>query len=155
MSPKSKIMSVEPVLHYFCKPSVARTTLPVEFVTVQELLTDEAACKVIWELLSKQFRTRSKFLAVWPSVRFVALHRDKDGLVDGFLLVTSAINWQIDYVVVRPESRGQGIATALVTTAVNRAYLHKVPYVMLTSNESLRPLYEACGFEVVKDPCPV
>ena len=147
-------MSAESELHYFCKPSVVRPTLAVEFLTVQEFLTDESACNVVWELLTDQFRTRSKFLAVWPSVRYVALHRDAEGRIDGFLLVSTPINWQIDYVVVRPEARGQGIASALVTTAVNRAYLHKAPYVMLTSKESLRPLYEACGFEVVRDPCP-
>ena len=60
------------------------------------------------------------------------------------------MNWQIDYVVVRAEFRGQGIAEALVNATVNEALERKVPYVMLTSREGLRPLYEsACGFTVV------
>lgn len=147
-------MSAEPELYYLCKPSIVRPTVAIEFLTVQEFLTDEVSCKAVWELLSDQFHTRSKFFTVWPSVRFVALHRDPEGQIDGFLFVSTPINWQIDYVVVRPKSRGQGIASALVTTAVNRAYLHKAPYVMLTSKESLRPLYEACGFEVVREHCP-
>jgi GNAT superfamily N-acetyltransferase len=148
-------MSAEPELYYFCKPIEVRpTTVAVEFLPVQEFLADEPGCKVVWDTLSEQFNTRSKFLAVWPGVRYVALHRDAEGRVDGFLFVTTPINWQIDYVVVRPEARGRGIASALVTTAVNHAYLHKAPYVMLTSKESLRPLYEACGFEVVRAHCP-
>ena len=59
------------------------------------------------------------------------------------------MNWQIDYVVVRPDSRGQGIAQKLVKAALGQAYLHSAPYVMLTSKESLRSLYESCGFTVL------
>ncbi len=149
-------MSSEAELYYFCKPTEADPAdLPVEFLTVQELLADEPACRAVWDMIDTQFRTRSKFLAVWPGVRYVALHRDADGQVDGFLLVTTPINWQIDYVVVRPDSRGQGIASALVRTALGQAYLNQAPYVMLTSKESLRPLYESCGFEVVRSHVPV
>jgi GNAT superfamily N-acetyltransferase len=82
-------------------------------------------------------------------VRFVCVHRNPDGDVDGLLLVSAPINWQIDYVVVDPSARGQGVATALVKAALNHACSLKVPYVMLTSKESLRPLYESCGFTVV------
>lgn len=137
-------------LHYFHKPTGAEP-LPagVEFLPVSEFLADEAACKTLWELLDTQFRTRSKFLSIWPSVRFVCLHRDADGGADGFLLVSAPVNWQIDYVVVRPDARGQGIAGALVRAAVARAYSYNVPYVMLTSKASLRPLYESCGFTPV------
>jgi GNAT superfamily N-acetyltransferase len=148
-------MSAEPELYYFCKPSEPGPTgLPVEFLTFQELLADEPACRAVWDMIDSQFRTRSKFLAIWPGVRYVAVHRDADGRVDGFLLVSTAVNWQIDYVVVRPDSRGQGIASALVRVALGQAYLHRAPYVMLTSKESLRPLYESCGFEVVRSHCP-
>jgi GNAT superfamily N-acetyltransferase len=137
----------EPELHYFCKPAALRpVALPIEFLTAQEFVADEPACRRLWDLVSTQFRTRGKFLAVWPGVRFVALHRTRDGRPDGFLLVNAPVNWQIDYVVVCPESRGHGIASALVTETANQAFLRGVPYVMLTSKESLRPLYEACGF---------
>jgi ribosomal protein S18 acetylase RimI-like enzyme len=129
--------------------------VPVEFVSVTEFLADEPACRTLWELVATQFRTRSKFLTVWSGVRFVALHRDDDGAADGFLLVNAPINWQIDYVVVRPESRGRGIAAALVTETVNQAFLRGVPYVMLTSKASLRPLYEGCGFAVVGEAVAV
>lgn len=146
----------EPELHYFCKPTALRPAArPVEFVTAQEFLADEPACRRLWELVSTQFRTRGKFLAVWAGVRFVALHRDPDGNADGFLLVNAPINWQIDYVVVAAESRGRGIASALVVETANQALLRGVPYVMLTSKESLRPLYEACGFHPVDVPVPV
>lgn len=142
----------EPELHYFCKPTAVRTpSLAIDFVTAQELLADEPACKVLWELVSSQFRTRGKFLAVWAGVRFVALHRNAAGAADGFLLVNAPVNWQIDYVVVAPEARGQGIASALVTETANQAFLRGVPYVMLTSKARLRPLYEGCGFVPV-DP---
>ena len=136
--------------HYFHKPTGAEP-LPggVEFVAVSEFLADEAACTTLWELLDTQFRTRSKFLSIWPSVRFVCLHRDAEGGADGFLLVSAPVNWQIDYVVVRPDSRGQGIAQKIVKAALSQAYLHQAPYVMLTCKDSLRPLYEGCGFSVI------
>lgn len=140
----------ESEVHYFCKPSrTLPVAVPVEFLTFQEFLADEAACRALWDFVSTQFRTRNKFLAIWPDVRYIAIHRNTEGIADGMLLVTAPVNWQIDYVVVHPASRGQGIATALVQTALNHAYQHKAPYVMLTSKESLRPLYESCGFEAV------
>ncbi len=88
-------------------------------------------------------------MAIWPSVRFVALHgRGSD--LSGFLFVSAPLNWQIDYVTVRPTRRHEGIAAALVNETVNQAVARKVPYVMLTSREELRPLYEeTCGFSVV------
>ena len=140
-------------LHYFCKPTALRPVArAIEFATTQEFVADEPACKRLWDLVSTQFRTRGKFLAVWSGVRFVAVHRDANGTADGFLLVNAPINWQIDYVVVCAESRGQGIASALVTETANQALLRGAPYVMLTSKESLRPLYEACGFVPVGKP---
>jgi len=143
-------MTAEPELHYLHKPTEARPLPPgVEFLSVQEFLADEPACKLFWELIDTQFRTRSKFLTIWSAVRFVCVHRDTDGTLAGALLVTTPVNWQIDYVVVRPDCRGQGIATALVKATLGQAYLHRAPYVMLTSKESLRPLYESCGFAVV------
>ena len=137
-------------LHYMHKPTHAGP-LPagVEFLSLPEFLADGAACDTFWELIDTQFRTRSKFLSIWPSVRFVCVHRDVDGASDGFVLITAPVNWQIDYVVVRPDSRGQGIAQKLVRAALGRAYLHGAPYVMLTSKESLRSLYENCGFTVL------
>jgi GNAT superfamily N-acetyltransferase len=141
----------EPELHYFCKPTALKSvTHGIEFLTTQEFLADEPACKRLWDLVSTQFRTRGKFLAVWSGVRFVAVHRNSEGNADGFLLVNAPINWQIDYVVVCPESRGQGIASALVIETANQAFLRGVPYVMLTSKESLRPLYETCGFTPIE-----
>jgi GNAT superfamily N-acetyltransferase len=137
-------------LYYLCRPAASLpVAVPVAFHPVSEFLADEAACKQLWELVTTQFRTRSKFLAIWPGVRFVAVHRDAAGAADGFLLVNTPVNWQIDYVVVRADSRGQGIAAALVAETLNQAYLHRVPYVMLTSKPSLRGLYESCGFTVV------
>ncbi len=146
-------MMADPELHHFHKPTEA-APLPecVEFLALPEFLADESACRTLWELLDTQFRTRSKFLSIWPSVRFVCLHRDGDGHADGFLLVSAPVNWQIDYVVVRPDSRGQGIAGTIVRAALGQAYLHGVPYVMLTSKESLRPLYEGCGFSSIGVP---
>src|SRR5690349_2225945 len=144
-------MTPEPDLHYFCRPTEPRgVALPVEFLPVSEFLADEPACKQLWELVSTQFRTRGKFLAVWAGVRFVAVHRDANGTADGFLLVNAPVNWQIDYVVVRPDCRGQGIAAALVIETLNQAHHRGVPYVMLTSKPGLRGFYESCGFAVVE-----
>jgi GNAT superfamily N-acetyltransferase len=140
----------EPDVHYIFKPADELPRPPdVEFLSVREFLADEPACQMLWELLDTQFRTRGKFLAIWPCVSFVCVHRDADGAVDGCLLVSAPVNWQIDYVVVRPDSRGQGIASKLVKAAVAHASLLKPPYVMLTSKESLRPLYEGCGFRAI------
>ena len=139
-------------LHCYHRPTSAQPASQLcEMLPVQDFLADEPACKAFWNLMTEQFRTRSKFLAIWPCVRHVAVHRDVAGLADGFLIVSAPVNWQIDYVVVKPESRGRGIAGRLVRTALHHAYLHAAPYVMLTCKESLRPLYEGCGFAVVSE----
>jgi GNAT superfamily N-acetyltransferase len=150
-------MSHDPEFVYLCYPTEPRPApLPVEFLSVSEFLGDEPACRLLWELISSQFRTRGKFLAVWSGVRYVVIHRDDAGDVDGFLLVNSPVNWQIDYVVVRPDARGRGIAGALVAETLDQAYRRGVPLVMLTSKPALRPLYESCGFQVVgQKPDPV
>jgi ribosomal protein S18 acetylase RimI-like enzyme len=142
--------AAEGELYYLLTPTAARSVdHAIEFLTAAEFLEDETACRDVWDSITTHFKTRSKFLAIWPSVRYVAVHH-RDGEVVGFLLVSAPVNWQIDYVVVRPEYRGRGIAEALVNATVNQALVRKVPYVMLTSREGLRPLYEsACGFTVV------
>jgi GNAT superfamily N-acetyltransferase len=150
-------VSPEPELHYLCQPTATRPTEHlVEFLPVADFLADEPACRALWDVIGSQFRTRGKFLAVWSGVRFVAVHRDPDGAVDGLLLVNAPINWQVDYVVVRPDRRGRGVAAALVVETLNEAHRRGVPYVMLTSKASLRPLYEGCGFTVVgpAERCP-
>jgi ribosomal protein S18 acetylase RimI-like enzyme len=142
--------AAEGELYYLHVPANPRPVAhAVEFHTTAELLEDESSCRVIWEMLTSHFKTRSKFLAIWPSVRYVAVHY-RHGELAGFLLVSAPVNWQIDYVVVRSEYRGEGIAVSLVNATVNQALTRNVPYVMLTSREGLRPLYEtACGFTVV------
>jgi ribosomal protein S18 acetylase RimI-like enzyme len=146
----------EPELHYYHAPSgELPNDLPVRFLSVPDFLADEGACKALWDLIGTQFRTRSKFLTIWPNVRFVAVYRGPGGVPLGFLLVSAPINWQIDYVVVHPDARGRGVAAGLVRAALNEAFRRKVPYVMLTSRESLRPLYEGCGFAVVNAPALV
>jgi ribosomal protein S18 acetylase RimI-like enzyme len=106
---------------------------------------------VLWQLVASQFNTRSKFLAIWRCTSFVALHRNEGGSLDGFLLVSAPVNWQIDYVVVHPDSRGKGIASKLVRHTVAEAARRAVPYIMLTSKASLRSMYEGCGFRVVSE----
>ena len=146
----------EPELHYYCAPEGdLPVDLPVRFLGVQEFLADEPACEALWDLVGANFRTRGKFLTVWPGVRYVAVHRPPGGAVGGLLLVTAPINWQIDYVVVHPDARGRGVAANLVRATLNEAFARKVPYVMLTSREGLRPLYEGCGFTVVNAPALV
>jgi GNAT superfamily N-acetyltransferase len=140
-------------LYYICQPTTEPrpVALPIEFWTVQEFLSSEPDCRRLWELISTQFRTRHKFLSIWPGVRFACVHRNANGELDGVLLITAPVNWQIDYVVVAPESRGHGIASALVVAAVNEAGRREVPYLMLTSKASLRPLYEGCGFRAIAE----
>jgi len=142
--------SKEAELYYLHTPSRFRqVSHSVDFLTVTELLEDEESCRAIWELLSSQFKTRSKFLAIWQTVRFAAV-QGRGADLAGFLFVSGPLNWQIDYVVVRPTRRHEGIAAALVNESLNQALARHVPYVMLTSREGLRPLYEeACGFSVV------
>ena len=140
-------------MHMICEPVAASTVdQPVDVVTVQEILDDEPVCRSIWDLVTDQFRTRGKFLAIWPGVRHVVLHRDPDRAIDGFLLVTAMVNWQLDYVVVRHDARGKGIASALVRGALNAACHRRVPYVLLTCADELAPLYEGCGFKPVAVP---
>jgi len=143
-------MSHDTESFYIHHPTGPRSAaLPIEFLSLSEFLADEPACRVLWELISTHFRTRSKFLAVWAGVQFVAVHRDDSGSADGFLLVNSPVNWQIDYVVVHPDARGRGIAGALVTETLDQAYRRGAPFVTLTSKPALRPLYESCGFQVI------
>lgn len=140
-------------MHLICEPSGrVPVDLPVDIVAVQDILSDESACRGIWDLVTAQFHTRGKFLAIWPAVRHVVIHRDPAGTVDGFLLVSELVNWQLDYVVVRDDARGRGIASALVSGALDEACRRHVPYVMLTCQEDLRPLYERCGFRPVSTP---
>jgi GNAT superfamily N-acetyltransferase len=140
-------------MHLICEP-IGRLAVdpPVDFVAVQDFLCDESACRAVWDLVTGQFRTRGKFLAVWPAVRHLVIHRDLAGAVDGFLLVSELVNWQLDYVVVRDDARGKGIASALVCGAINEACRRRVPYVMLTCADDLSPLYERCGFRPVNSP---
>lgn len=146
-------MAVESEVHYYYRPAgPVEGGRAVDFLPAAEFLADEPACRALWDLITAQFRTRGKFLAVWPCVRFVAVHRDPAGQPEGFLLVSAPINWQIDYVVVRPECRGRGIAGALVRAALDQAYHRGVPYVMLTARPALAPLYEGCGFRPVAAP---
>jgi len=149
-------MTAHSEIQYICRPSQRQLVhTAIEFLPVSDFLADEPACKQLWDLVATQFRTRSKFLAIWAGVRFVCVHRAADGSADGFLLVNAPVNWQLDYVVVHPNARGQGVATALVTEAINQAYDRGVPYVMLTSKSELRPLYEGCGFTVIEEPVAV
>src|SRR5262245_39800222 len=114
-------MSSEPELYYIQVPGERRpASANVEIISVQDFLENEDDCRSLWQLIDSQFRTRSKFLSIWPAVRFVAVHRTGD-VVDGLLLISTAINWQIDYVVVRPESRRRGVAAALVNATMNHA----------------------------------
>jgi len=140
----------EAELYYLKTPNrFLPVTHKIDFLPVTQLLEDEETCKTIWELLSCQFKTRSKFLTIWQSVRFVTV-QGRGADLAGFLFVSAPLNWQIDYVVVSPARRHEGIAAALVNETLNQAFTRKVPYVMLTSREGLRPLYEkACGFSVV------
>jgi ribosomal protein S18 acetylase RimI-like enzyme len=140
----------EPELYYIHVPTKARSVSEqIEFLPVTQFLEDETACKVMWEMITDSFKTRSKFLTIWSCVRFIAVSRRGKELA-GLLLVSTPMNWQIDYVLVRPSCRHQGIGTALVHETINQALARKVPYVMLTSREGLRPLYEGeCGFAVV------
>jgi ribosomal protein S18 acetylase RimI-like enzyme len=142
---------METELYYIHVPREPRPVAhPVEFLPIGRFLDEEPLCKALWDLIGQNFRTRGKFLAIWPCVRYVALARGGSDLA-GLLLVSTPLNWQIDYVVVRPEWRGHGIAVALVHETVNQALARRVPYIMLTSRPSLRPLYEGqCGFTVVE-----
>lgn len=127
----------------------------VKFQSITDFLKDEAACRDTWDLITRYFRTRSKFLSIWPCVRYVTFYRKADDLV-ALLLVSASLNWQIDYVLVRDDFRHQGIATSLIHHTLNQALVARVPYVMLTSKESLRPLYEGeCGFRVIDSSDPL
>jgi GNAT superfamily N-acetyltransferase len=146
-------MPTEANFYYIHVPSRTRPVVhEVRFLPIHEFLADEEACRTLWDMVTGQFHTRGKFLAIWQCVRFVAVHRDAAG-VAGLLLVSAPANWQIDYVVVREDRRGQGIATSLVNETTNRALALGVPYVMLTSRANLRTLYESqCGFTPVAGP---
>src|SRR5437870_4999558 len=97
----------EAELYYLHTPARFRPVRhKIDFMPVTQLLEDEETCQAIWELLSSQFKTRSKLLTIWPNVRFVALH-GRGSELSGFLFVSAPLNWQIDYVVVRPTRRNE------------------------------------------------
>ncbi len=146
----------EPDYYYLCRPAPQppEQFRGVERLSVAEFLADEPACRTLWQMIDTQFRTRHKFLAIWRTTSYVFIQRGDSGAVDGLLLVSAPVNWQIDYVVVRPEARGRGVAGRLVRAAVDAAAKSAVPYVMLTSRPGLRPLYESCGFTVVATSLP-
>jgi ribosomal protein S18 acetylase RimI-like enzyme len=147
-------MPSEPEYHYYCRPAATGPVTPdpaVQFLTANDFLADEPACTRLWDLLVSQFNTRSKFLAIWRCVSFVAVYRNAAGVADGFLLVTAPVNWQIDYVVVHPDARGKGVASKLIKRTIAEASARGTPYVMLTSKASLRGMYEGCGFRVVSE----
>jgi hypothetical protein len=154
-NPEARLAAKDAELYYIHIPTRFRPVRhKIDFLPVSQFLEDEESCRALWDMLNGSFKTRSKFLAVWPSVRFVVTHGRGPDLA-GLLLVSTPINWQIDYVVVRPQRRHEGIAASLVHETVNQALVRKVPYVMLTSREGLRGLYEGtCGFSVVGSPKP-
>ena len=141
-------MANEPELNYLCRPTEPRNApLPIDFLSVAEFLARRAGVQDA--VGTRLDRSSAPGRSSWPSGPGCGSSPSTatdDGAADGFLLVNAPVNWQIDYVVVRPEARGQGIAAALVTETLNQAFLRGVPYVMLTSKASLRPLYEGCGF---------
>lgn len=142
-------------LYYIQVPRHFRPVVhPIEFMTLDQFLHDEPACRALWDLLHRNFKTRGKFLAIWPCVRYLAVYYH-NGQPSGMLMVSAPMNWQIDYVVVRDDLRHQGVASSLVNETLNQALARGVPYVMLTSKESLRPLYEGqCGFTVAEGSQP-
>lgn len=142
-------------LYYIQVPRQFRPVVhSIEFMALDQFLHDEPACRALWDLIDRNFKTRSKFLATWPSVRYLAVYYQNDEPA-GFLMVSAPINWQIDYVVVREDARHRGVAASLVNETLNQALARGVPYVMLTSKDSLRPLYEGqCGFSVVESSQP-
>src|SRR5258708_38826996 len=106
-------MPAEHELYYIQLPVEVRPTSPeVEILPDQEFIADEAACRALWEMLSDQFHTRSKFLSIWPGVRYVAAHRTNK-TVTGLLLLSASVHWQIDYVVARPDAPRRGNAAKL------------------------------------------
>jgi GNAT superfamily N-acetyltransferase len=93
-------------------------------------------------------------------VRWLVIHRDEAGKLDGFLCLSPAFNaqpfvrWDIDYVFVREGCRGRGIGMAIMIGAINAAMtppsLKKTNTVELffRSRASLRPFYTKAGFQV-------
>src|SRR4051812_40822095 len=80
---QSRRITPEGELYYLQVPVAPRPVdHAVDFLTVTELLDDEPTSRAIWEMLSTQFKTRSKFLSIWPSVRYVAVHY-RDGELAG------------------------------------------------------------------------
>jgi GNAT superfamily N-acetyltransferase len=120
----------------------------VDFLDITEVLRNESLCDQIWTMIHREYVTRSKFLSIWQSVKFVATYCNLATL-DGFLLVSAPVNWQIDYVTVWPSRRGEGIARSLLAETINQAIERNVPYICLTSKIELRKLYEGVGFKPV------
>ena len=106
-------MSAEPELHYFCKPTDVRPVrLPVEFLPVAGVPRRRAGVQAVWDLVATSSAPAASSSRSGRACGSSPSTATPTGGVDGFLLVNAPVNWQIDYVVVRPERRGQGIASA-------------------------------------------
>ena len=71
----SRPASGEGELYYLHTPAARRPVVhAIEFLTAAEFMEDEPACRALWDMISTHFKTRSKFLAIWSSVRYVAAH---------------------------------------------------------------------------------
>lgn len=127
----------------------------VIFMTVTDLVSDSEdnvrRCQQIFDLVVQNFKTRRKFLELWPHVRYVAFV-EEDGQIISCAFASTPMNWQIDYVVTRPDKRGMNLARAVTNTITNEARKRKVPYVMLTSRPELVHLYaHQCTYTIVGD----
>lgn len=125
----------------------------VKFMPIEDLVSDSAKnnrrCQEIFDMLTDCFKTRRKFLELWPHVRYVALIEEKDSVVS-FAFASTPLNWQVDYVTTRVDKRGQNMAASVVNEITNQALKRKVPYLMLTSIPELKALYcHDCRYTII------
>jgi len=99
-------------------------------------------------LITDYFYDHSKFLTIWPHVRYIA-YINVYNRIQSMALVSDTINWQIDYVSTNINFRHKGYASSIMTYINNVAWDKGVPYLILTSNSNLEYFYTKLGYSRV------
>ena len=142
-------------IYWVKKPICHCEKLDVSFVPIQSVVCwHERACprdlcRDLLDIIGRYFHSKENFLAVWQHVRYVAYIHKYDKPI-AMAVVSGAICWHIDYVVVEQQHRDKGYARSLLKKIETEAGIRHIPFMTLVSNESLRPFYSKCGFTEAK-----
>ena len=113
---------------------------------------DDSSAAALWERPEKDLNNDSTFSAMVAGLTAI-LGQDwiTDRLVNLFVLGEAKPkipHWYLGFVGTRPESRGKGLASALIKSVTNICDQEKIPAYLESSNPDNVALYESHGFRV-------